>query len=95
MCAQLSRSTRSGGCSASGRSYTGSTLQPAAEQWGQLAKWLVAIGQQGQLTVTLGQQGREAGNPQVLDPGEIRRRGGVLVGTVEGRGEFRCTEWQS
>ncbi|MNP42889.1 hypothetical protein D3C76_1366800 [compost metagenome] len=37
----------------------------------QALQRLVAVGQQGQLAVALGQQGREAGDAQVLDPAEI------------------------
>ena len=47
----------------------------------------MAVGQQGEHAVALGQQGREAGNAEPLDPGEIGAGGGPLLGAVEGLGE--------
>ncbi|MNL40333.1 hypothetical protein D3C87_1626760 [compost metagenome] len=40
------------------------------------------------MAVTLGQQGGETGNAQVLDPGEIGFSRSVHVGTVESGGEL-------
>src|SRR4051812_30607448 len=84
ICAQFRRSTmvRSSGDAPIGRcsrSGTGATLQPAPEQRGKHVEGLVAVGQQRQLAVPLGKQGRKPGNAQVLNPREVRRGGGVLL----------------
>ncbi|HAW39485.1 MAG TPA: hypothetical protein DCX83_09180 [Pseudomonas sp.] len=47
-------------------------LQPAAQEWSQHRQRLVAIGEQGQLALVLGEQGREPGDTKILDPAEIR-----------------------
>jgi hypothetical protein len=86
--AQVRRSVRLEGSVMSGWSYTGGSLQPAGKQRRQLGQRLVAVGQQRQLAMTLGQQGRETGNPQILHPSEIGGRRGVLLGTVEGAGKL-------
>src|SRR5690606_31679297 len=54
-------------------------LQPASQQRAQCLEGLVAIGQQRQLAVPLGEQGRKSGDAQVARPLEIRL-GGIANG---------------
>src|SRR5690554_2023514 len=69
------------------RSATQAPLQPAIEQGRQTVQRLIAIGQQGVLAITLGQQGGKAGDAQVLGPGEVRLGGRAQLLAVEALGE--------
>src|SRR5262245_56962779 len=61
-------------------------FQPAPQQRGQFVERLVAVGQQRQLAISLGQQGGEAGDAEVLHPGEVGEGRLMVGGRVEGVG---------
>src|SRR6218665_3682485 len=70
------------------RSGMRTVLQPARQQRRELLQGLIAIGQQGLLTIALGQHRGETGDTEVLRPLEIGEGGFQFGGAVEGDGKL-------